>query len=88
MLSKGTEPLDPRGLILEAYRIEDITKPDCRTIFLDWALGLPLGTDMKGAIDRMLSVYGQDRDHPMSQVLTEGLSSAKPRRRGGRARQG
>ena len=39
---KGDLPIDPRGLIAEAYRM-DIGPEDCRTIFLDWALGLPEG---------------------------------------------
>jgi hypothetical protein len=78
---------DPKGLIFEAYRIEGITKPECRTIFLDWALSLPLETDTGPAIRRLLEQYGQD--HPMTEVMTEGLTSmASPRRRGGwRSRQ-
>ena len=36
-----TDPNDHKGLILEAYRIEGITLPECRSIFLDWALSLP-----------------------------------------------
>jgi len=30
---------DPRGLIREAYKIDGITASQCRSIFLDWALG-------------------------------------------------
>ena len=86
MLSKGDDPNDPRGLIYEAYRIEAITKPDCRTIFLDWALGLPEGQGAGAAIMGLLARYRPDApDHPMTQVLEEGLASAQPpRRRGGR----
>ena len=39
-MKKGDEN-DPKGLIFEAYRIDGITLPECRTIFLDWALSLP-----------------------------------------------
>ena len=39
---KGDLPIDPRGLIEEAYRME-LGPEDCRTVFLDWALGLPEG---------------------------------------------
>ena len=35
-MKKGAHPADPRGLILEAYNIEDLSEKDCRTIFLDW----------------------------------------------------
>ena len=41
---------DPRGLILESYRIEGITEGQCRSIFLDWALGIQLGEDMVAKI--------------------------------------
>jgi len=29
---------DPKALIREAYNIEAITRSECRSIFLDWAL--------------------------------------------------
>jgi hypothetical protein len=82
-MQKGT-PDDPKGLIFEAYRIDGITKPECRTIFLDWALSLEVGRESHGAIRNLLSTYGADKAHPMSEVLAEGLHSiATPRRRGG-----
>ncbi len=74
---------DPKGLIREAYRIEGIEEADCRTIFLDWALGLPLEVDNATAIREMLSRHGAP-EHPMTAVLQEGLVSlGAPRRRGG-----
>ncbi len=81
---KGDEN-DPKGLITEAYRIEGITKPECRSIFLDWALSLPLEADTAATIRRLLSFHGsQAPDHPMTEVLKEGLGGmAAPRRRGG-----
>jgi len=83
-MNKGSET-DPKGLILEAYRIEGITPAECRTIFLDWALSLPLEQDTGSSIRVLLDQYGASApDHPMSAVLTEGLTSmAAPRRRGG-----
>ena len=76
---------DPKGLIFESYRIEGITKPECRTIFLDWALSLPLEQDTGTTIVKLLEQYRPDHaDHPMTEVLSEGLASmAAPRRRGG-----
>ena len=78
--------LDPRGLIRESYRIEGISGPECRSIFLDWALGAVAGADLKAAITALLAHYGDEfPDHPMTQVLREGLSEAAPvKRRGGR----
>jgi hypothetical protein len=77
--------LDPKGLIRESYRIEGITIGECRSIFLDWALSMPLGAETKSSIEELLRVYGAE-GHPMTQVLTEGLASApNAKRRGGRA---
>ncbi len=76
---------DPKGLIRESYRIEGITLGECRSIFLDWALSLPLGTDTRGPIKALLVTYDVP-DHPMTQVLTEGLAQVpEAKRRGGRA---
>lgn len=82
---KGDLEIDRKGLIREAYRIEGITAPQCRTIFLDWALSLPEGEDSSAALRLLLDRYGSaEPDHPMTEVLTEGLAhAAKPRRRGG-----
>ncbi len=76
---------DPRGLIYESYRIEGITAAECRTIFLDWALSLPMDRDTSHTIARLLEQYGGAApDHPMTEVLTDGLvSMAAPERRGG-----
>lgn len=78
---------DPKGLVREAYRIEGITGPECRSIFLDWALSLPPGVAGPAMIPQLLARYGAGMpDHPMTQVLTDGLGAAEaPRRRGGRA---
>ena len=35
MVFKGNLSIDPRGLIFESYRIENITIEECRMIFLD-----------------------------------------------------
>lgn len=79
--------LDPRQLIAEAYRIEGITEGECRSIFLDWVLGLPVETPAQQAIPVMLHEYGEGHpDHPMTATLRAGLADADaPRRRGGRA---
>ncbi len=77
---------DPKGLVRESYAIEGITHWECRSIFVDWALSLPVGADTSAAINVLLEQYAKDApDHPMSVVLTEGLGSADaPKRRGGR----
>lgn len=79
------ELADPRRLIAEAYRIEGIVAPECRSIFLDWALGLPVEVDTRRALKRLLAEYAvQAPEHPMTQVLRAGLDEAPiPRRRGG-----
>lgn len=82
---RSNDPNDPKGLIREAYRIDGIALPECRSIFLDWALSLPDDRDQKQALTELHAAYSaQDADHPMTQVLSEGLQSARPpKRRGG-----
>lgn len=79
--------IDRKGLIREAFQIEGITKGECRSIFLDWALNLPSDISAKTAIQQLLETYkAAAKDHPMGDVLREGLETpTEPRRRGGRA---
>ncbi|WP_343082079.1 hypothetical protein [Ostreiculturibacter nitratireducens] len=78
---------DPKGLIRESYAIEGISAPECRSIFLDWALSIPPGTDTRAAITLLLDHYGAGKDaHPMTDTLRRGLDEIpEARRRGGRA---
>jgi hypothetical protein len=78
---------DPKGLVRESYRIDGITLEECRSIFIDWALSLPVTADVPDSIRTLLADYGSaDPDHPMGQVLRDGLMAApEARRRGGRA---
>ena len=79
--------LDPRALIQEAYKIEGITESECRSIFLDWALGVAAGRNTKEDVAALLEKHGAEpADHPMTLTLKAALGDAKPaRRRGGRA---
>ncbi len=83
--SAETASLDPKGLFREAYRIEGLDASQCRSIFLDWALSAPMDFDTDAALSTLLAQYGpQFPDHPMTQVLRDGLSGdARPKRRGG-----
>lgn len=78
--------IDPRGLIEDAYCIEGIGEPECRSIFLDWAIGVPPDRDAAQMAALLLAHYGETHpDHPMSRVLREGQGpAAAPGRRGGR----
>lgn len=78
---------DPKGLIRESYRIDGITAAECRTIFLDWALGVPVEQDTQDVVRKLLLQYAeQPNDHPMTQTLLAALKQpAAPRRKGGRA---
>lgn len=80
-----SDPIDPKNLIRESYRIEGITPEECRSIFLDWALNMPVDADTSAAIRALLKHYG-DEAHPMTEVLQAGLQEHVPRRRGGRVR--
>ncbi len=79
---------DPKGLINEAYRIDGITYEECRSIFLDWALAVPVDAEtttmIRALIQRHAPIGSDAPEHPMTRVLTEGLTGmSAPRRRGG-----
>lgn len=76
---------DPRGLIRESYVIEGISSEECRSIFFDWAMSVPAGEDSKTRIQNLLKMYQDaNRNHPMTEVLLEGLEhSGEAKRRGG-----
>ena len=78
---------DPKGLVRESYRIDGITAGECRSIFVDWALSLPVDAPIKDAVRTLMAEYAQGApDHPMSAVLKDGLMTPDaPKRRGGRA---
>lgn len=78
---------DPKGLVRESYRIEGITLGECRSIFIDWALSLPVGADTPDALRSLIAEYaGANPGHPMNEVLLAALTAPEaPRRRGGRA---
>ena len=83
-MKKGDEN-DPKGLISEAYKIEGITDGECRSIFLDWALGVPIEKDIQAVIRKLLLVYEEAApEHHMTVTLRKGLKTFEsPRRRGG-----
>jgi len=85
MVYKGDHPDDTRGLIYESYRIDGIKPGECRSIFLDWALGLAPGRSPADAITALLERYAAANPaHPMTEVLRAGLETPKhPKRRGG-----
>jgi hypothetical protein len=80
------DEIDKSELIYESYRIDGIHLSECRSIFLDWAMKLPVGIEPKSAIEFLLAHYATDApDHPMTGVLRDGLGSAQiTGRRGGR----
>ena len=82
---------DPKGLVRESYRIEGITPGECRSIFMDWALSIPVGRSVPDAVRVLIATYALPEPvHPMSGVLQQALTDPPaPRRRGGRiGRQG
>lgn len=85
------DTLDPKALIREAFRIDGIVIEECRAIFLDWALGVPDGSDMQALIGQLRAQYQREpEDHPMHMVLLEGLGKVaqgdqNKGRKGGRA---
>lgn len=81
MASAERDPIDPRGLIRESFRMEGLTSEDCRTIFLDWALGLAEDADTASLIKALIERYADEpADHPMMAVLREGLERSARKR--------
>lgn len=90
-MEKGNLVIDPRGLIFESFRIDGIRIEECRSIFLDWALGVPADGDMKAALETLQTEYAPKfPDHPMIAIIAEGLERAAraPGRRRRRPAQG
>lgn len=84
-MARTNDPIDPKGLILESYRIEGIGESECKSIFLDWAISVPLGEDANAMIRQLLARYETlNPHHPMTGVLREALGPGLPGgRRGG-----
>ncbi|MEJ6640411.1 MAG: hypothetical protein QNK87_03560 [Octadecabacter sp.] len=82
-MTKGDD-LDPKGLIEDSYKIEGIVAPECRSIFLDWALSYS-GVAAVGIAALLARHADQPSDHPMTVTMREGLTAPDvPKRRGGR----
>ena len=62
MPRNDTDPSDPKGLIRESYRIDGIQEPECRSIFLDWALALPVDADTAALIATLIDRHGTQGD--------------------------
>ncbi|WP_413718865.1 hypothetical protein [Silicimonas sp. MF1-12-2] len=88
-MARVTDSIDPKGLIYESYRIEGIGDAECRSIFLDWAISVPVGEDSCAMVRHLLLRYGGDNpDHPMTSVLQDALGpqTGGVRRGGARGR--
>ena len=88
-MTHAAETYDSRNLIAESYRIEGIGAADCRSIFLDWALGLPAGAAPAEAAAALIAAYAPPAGHPMTALLVEtaeGPPGAGRRRGGARGR--
>ena len=78
---------DPKGLIRESFRIEGISAPECRSIFLDWAISVPQGVEPQTYLKTLLEDYRPDfPDHPMVKVLEDAMTPAQHSGRRGGAR--
>ena len=71
---KGDIYCDEKGLIFEAYNIENIDSSSCRVIFFDWLISLDQSINPSQAITELLKVYSSRfPNHPMTELLFEGL---------------
>ena len=70
---KGNILCDKKGLIFEAYNMDDIDTGSCRVIFFDWLISLDPSFDQSEAIDSLLNAYSANfPNHPMTKLLVEG----------------
>ena len=70
---KGDIYCDEKGLIFEAYNIENIDSSSCRVIFFDWLISLDQSIDQGEAITELLKAYSSSfPNHPMTELLIEG----------------
>ena len=71
---KGDVYCDEKGLIFEAYNIENIDSSSCRVIFFDWLISLDQSINQGEAITELLKAYSSRfPNHPMTELLMEGL---------------
>ena len=72
-ISKDNIYCDKKGLIFEAYNIENIDPSSCRVIFFDWLISLDQSIDQGEAITELLKAYSSSfPNHPMTELLIEG----------------
>ena len=85
-LTNSAHEYDPKGLIRESFRIEGISVGECRSIFVDWSLSLPVEVNPKEAIAGLMELHKTEPDaHPMMEILRDGLLTPEIKgRRGGR----
>ena len=84
---KGDIYCDEKGLIFEAYNIEDIGSGSCRVIFFDWLISLDPSINQSEAINELLKAYSSKfPNHPMTELLVEGLNQNLGMKRRGRAK--
>ena len=70
---KGNIYCDEKGLIFEAYNIDNIDSSSCRVIFFDWLMSLDQSINQGEAITELLKAYSSSfPKHPMTGLLIEG----------------
>ena len=84
---KGDIYCDEKGLIFEAYNIENIDSSSCRVIFFEWLISLDQSINQGEAINALLKAYSSRfPNHPMTELLIEGLNLNLGIRRRGRVK--
>ena len=72
---KGNIYCDEKGLIFEAYNIDNIDSSSCKIIFFDWLISLDPSINQDKAVKDLLEAYSPKfPNHPMTELLTEGLN--------------
>ena len=84
---KGDIYCDEKGLIFEAYNIENIDLNSCRTIFFDWVVSLDPSINQGKLLMNYWKLTHQGfLSHPMTELLIEGINQNSVIRRRKRAK--
>jgi len=85
---KQTSEWDKRGLISEALAMEGLSLEENRSIFFDWAFGLPEPERAAEAAQNLLDLHRNEENakHPIIALLQDAVSAPPRDRRSRRGR--
>jgi hypothetical protein len=70
---------DRSGVVYDSFIIKEITIEQCRSIFLEWYMGLPEECDLPEIVKCLLNDYKDvaDANHPMYELMITATESSR-----------